>query len=74
MPEHGERVRGEDIGRRKGAWYIPLVCVDCEETRVVQWKSPPYPERCQECSIKRRAGLGVLTVPVSERKKFRRDW
>lgn len=57
--KHGERVRGEDIGRPKG-WYVRLVCADCGVQRYAQAKSNPYAERCQACNIakKKREGWG----------------
>jgi flavoprotein len=73
MPEHGERIRGEEFGRKRG-WCVYLVCVDCEEGRVSQWKEPPFAERCASCHRARYGHtLGPLSIPVAERKRFRHE-
>ena len=71
MPEHGDRISGEAIGRRKGCWYVELFCVDCGVGRYAQDKKP-YAQRCQVCHRERhKHTLGLLTLPIEERKKFK---
>jgi hypothetical protein len=73
MPEHGDRIRGEDIGKAR-RWYVWLVCVDCEAGRYMWYKAPPYPQRCVDCARKiHRHSLGQLTLPASERRWLRGD-
>ena len=71
MPEHGDYVRGADIGKSR-SWYVWLVCVDCEAGRYMGYKAPPYPQRCVDCAKKiHRSSLGQLTLPASERRWLR---
>jgi hypothetical protein len=58
-PVHGDRVRGEEIGRPDGI-YMWLVCRDCGQGRYLQSRKPPFPERCASCNRAKNGTVGYL--------------